>query len=59
VNPQMQLFEPGRDLADVPLLLRLNAAEQVMAADPGMTRDQRAELLIAVVCPSLVEGADR
>jgi hypothetical protein len=55
----MQLFEPGRDLADVPLLLRLNAAEQVMAADPGMTRDQRAELLIAVVCPSLVEGADR
>jgi hypothetical protein len=59
VNPQMQLFQPTAKLSDVPLLVRLAAAERIMDADPGMTRDQRAELLIAVVAPGLIEAVER
>lgn len=53
--PQMlQLFDTPARLEDVPLLIRLAAAERILAADPSMTRDQRAELLLAVVAPGLV-----
>jgi hypothetical protein len=50
---QAQLFATPARLEDVPLLTRLAAAERILAADPLMTRDERAELLLAVVCPSL------
>jgi hypothetical protein len=53
VSAQPQLFATPARLEDVPLLVRLEAAEKILAADPSMTRDQRAELLIAVVCPTL------
>jgi hypothetical protein len=54
---QPQLFATPARLEDVDVLVRLAAAERVMASDPGMSRDERAALLLAVVCPSL--GAER
>lgn len=58
MSGQLDIFTKSERLDQVDVLVRLAAAERVMAADPGMTRDERAELLLAVVAPGL-SGAER
>jgi hypothetical protein len=55
----VQLFATPARLEDVDVLVRLAAAERVMAVDTGLTRDERAALLLAVVCPTLFSAVDQ
>jgi hypothetical protein len=54
VNPlQTQLFQPSRNLSDVPLEQRLAAVERLLKDDPGMATEDRWMLFGLVVNPSL------
>lgn len=53
---QLGLFTPSTKLVDVGLMERLKGAEEVLAADPDLSRDERMTLLLLVVAPALFEG---
>jgi hypothetical protein len=59
VNPQLQLFEPSRDLADVGILDRLAAVEALFRAEPDMPQEQRWQLLGLVISPRVFGTVER
>jgi hypothetical protein len=50
---QLQIFEPSRSLADVPLEQRMAAVERLLAADPGMCEEERWQLLGLAISPQV------
>jgi hypothetical protein len=56
---QLALFELGRRLEDVSIEERLAAAGQVLEADPYLSVDDRRQLLLLVVAPTLYSEVER
>jgi hypothetical protein len=52
MSAQLQIFRPSRDLGEVPLEQRVEAARQLILNDPAMTITERQELLLCAVCPA-------
>jgi hypothetical protein len=58
-DPQLQIFTLNTTLADATLEQRLAGVEAVIAAEPGLSREQRMELLCLAVWPAaFAEGEE-